>query len=185
MRWLHRFSVGGLAIAILGCAPPTNDPNRTTTSTDFERNKAVFTPIATAGVLTLYEGLPHQLFEAEQLEKEKKGKQSVEIHGYPFYREPIAVSAEDQKQLQAILGSADSFEKWAGERKCGGFHPDYLAEWKAGPSVSRVLICFGCGEVKAYGPDHALRSDIKSDVKTKLRDVLAKYQKNRPQREGP
>lgn len=82
--------------------------------------------------------------------------------------------------MKALLGDENSFRQWPGEKLCDGFHPDYLAEWRASAASYQILICFGCGEVKAFGPDRSLRCDIERGKERELDGVLKKYRKNRP-----
>ncbi len=136
--------------------------------------------IRQADRLTLHEGLPHQMYESAALATEKKSKPTVNLHGFSFYRESLELKAGDDEELKALLGDPRTFEPFAGEKRCGGFHPDYAVEWSVGGKVHTVLICFGCGEVKLYGPTGETRYDIQQDVRKRLENVLKPYRKNRP-----
>jgi hypothetical protein len=153
---------------------------RTEASTEFEPNKGLFTAIGAADQLTLYEGLPHPDGEEVLFHQERLVSRTVRFHGFPFYRSPLEVPAEDVARLKSLLGTEKTFLAWCGEKKCGGFHPDYLVEGHAGGEMYRVLICFGCGEVKVFGPTHALRCDMENDSRKQLKELLKKYRKNRP-----
>jgi hypothetical protein len=175
----------GVLVACLwlaGCSPDKG-VERTMAETRFDDNKSLFAAIRDADKATLYEGLPHQSNEAKLLEKEKKEKKTVQLHGFPFYQETLELKADDRKSLQKVLGDSASFQQWGVEKKCGGFHPDYLVEWRVGDKEYRVLICFGCHEVKVFGPDKTLRCDMAGETKKALQDVLKTYQKNRPARQ--
>jgi hypothetical protein len=67
-----------------------------------------------------------------------------------------------------------------GEKKCGGFHPDYAVEWSVGRDRYRALICFGCEEVKLFGPALESRNDLDRTAYKRLEELLKPYQKNRP-----
>lgn len=166
----------GCLLAVSAIAACAGKPE---VDTRFAENKSLFADIGKADQLTLYEGLPHQGNERQLFEQEQS-KETVTLHGYPFYRAPLDVPAEEVEKLRSVLGSASSFLQWRGERKCGGFHPDYCAEWRAGGNVYRVLICFGCGEVKVHGPDKSLRCDVEDETREKLKELLKKHRKNRP-----
>ena len=132
-------------------------------------------------------GVPHVVVERVRevvgREAELRNKQSVLLHDHRFYPTPLDVAAEDVNQLRSILSDEASYMSWQGERKCGGFHPDYLAEWRAGNAKYEVLICFGCSEVQIYGPGRTLLCDVRAEVKEKtLEPLLNKYRKNRPER---
>jgi hypothetical protein len=150
----------------------------TKVGTDFEANKSLFAAIRAADQLLLYEGLPHQSEEQASFEAEYRNKPTVRLQGFRFYRTPLAVSASDEVTLKAVLGDEGSYREWKGPRLCGAFHPDYLAEWQVGGRSYQFLICFGCGEVKVYGPGSSLRCYLAESGK--LYGVLDKYRKNRP-----
>src|SRR5579872_7156365 len=51
----------------------------------------------------LYEGLPHQRFEAELLKKELETKETIKFLDYPFYKEAIPLKRTDSKRLSEIF----------------------------------------------------------------------------------
>jgi hypothetical protein len=124
----------------------------------------------------VYEGLPHQTYERALLERERTTKDVREFHSYPFYREPLEVTKEDAKKLAVILAKPSTWRPFTGEKKCGGFHPDYAVEFNSGMHPFVVLLCFGCGEGKIY---HA-GSQWRFDMSQEPRELLDAYQKNRP-----
>jgi hypothetical protein len=166
--------VPGLCLFVAACSPGKGDvPGR-----------AALATVGRAEKLALLEGLPHPGYEAKQLESEKKSKPTIELDGFLFYKEPLDLKGDDTRALAELLGRADSFKPFAGEKKCGGFHPDYAVEWTASGGVHRYLICFGCGEVKVHTPTGDSRFDIASVARERLESILKNYQKNRPERSG-
>lgn len=143
-------------------------------------SRAFTSAVASAEKMTLYEGLPHQAFESDLLESERRSKPVQELHGYWFYKEPLAPSAEDARRLTQMLSDAAAFAPFSGEKKCGGFHPDYAVEWQKGSSAYRALICFGCDEAKLFGPGIDERHDLSQSALPELEALLAKHHKNRP-----
>jgi hypothetical protein len=135
-----------------------------------------------ADKVVLYEGLPHQMFETKLLKEERQTKPVQELNGYPFYQEPLALSQEDAKQLSEMLSDSSSFRFFMGEKKCGGFHPDYCVEWQRGAECYRAALCFGCHEVKVFGPGIESRNDLSPRAYEKLKRILKGYRKNRPGR---
>ena len=131
--------------------------------------------------ITVYEGLPHQKYELKEYWEESKTKPTVQLHGFPFYREPLVLKREDVETLRGLLGTANTYEPFAGEKKCGGFHPDYAVEWTRGGGIYRCLICFGCSEARVYGPRGGISYDLRDE--TALVDLLKGYRKNRPPHE--
>jgi hypothetical protein len=130
--------------------------------------------------ITLYEGLPHQFYEPRALLAEKKAKPTSELGGFTFYSETLDLRAGDAEELKAILTAGRSFRSFSGEKKCGGFHPDYAVEWSAGGDRYQCLICFGCLEAKIHGPHGMTTYDIEMSAFTRLKQLLTPYQKNRP-----
>jgi hypothetical protein len=170
---------------VAGCGDRKADSDGAEGVTQFDENKSLFAAIYNADQLVLYEGLPHQRNEAILFKQEEQRKDTATLHSFLFYRAPLEISAEDKVKLKGLLGEAESFEPWRGEKKCGGFHPDYLAEWRVGDTIYRFLICFGCHEVKVYGPDKSLRCDIRGEACKQLEELLKKHRKNRPPSEDP
>jgi len=158
--------------------------NRPDTDTNFRNLSKLTSAVQNADSVVLYEGLPHQHNEQNLFEQELKGKKTVQIHGYPFYEEQLPVKDADAKKLLDLYCNPASFGPWMGEKKCGGYHPDYCIEWHVGQDVYQALICLGCCEVKSYGPKAELYCDIESDALTEFKTILKPYQKNRPPR-GP
>src|SRR5262245_31730460 len=156
MGWIKQ-CFPGASLLIFCLVAGCGHVDRTEPDTRFDENKSLFGATRDADRLVLYEGLPHQSFEPQQLEEEKQRKETTTLHGYPFYGELLDVSAEDVAQLKELLADEGSFRRWSGEKPCGGFHPDYLAELRVGEVTYRFLICFGCSELKVYGPGHSLR----------------------------
>jgi hypothetical protein len=142
-------------------------------------DRSPFATVGRAEKLTLLEGLPHPGNDHKAFEKEQKTKETVDLHGYAFYREPLALTAEDTGKLKALVGDPALFAPFIGEKKCGGFHPDYAVEWTVDGQVYRCLCCFGCSEVKLFGPLGETRLEM-ADAGFALSRVLKPYQKNRP-----
>jgi hypothetical protein len=136
--------------------------------------------ISQSKTLTLYEGLPHQFNEPHAVLAEKKAKPTVERDGFTFYSETLDLSAGDAGELKALLANPHSFEPFSGEKKCGGFHPDYAVEWSVADKLYRCLLCFGCHEARIHGPLGATTYDIETATFKHLKQMLTPYQKNRP-----
>ena len=141
--------------------------------------------IRRAGEISLFEGLPHEFYEPEVLKTEKQEKPTVELGGYPFYRNPLALKEADTAELRDLIGNADSFRAFSGEKKCGGFHPDYAVQWTYGNGKGVCLLCFGCGEAKIFYEGVETRLDLNRYAMKRLKAVLEPYRKNRPEKEKP
>jgi len=136
--------------------------------------------------LTVYEGLPHPLYEEEAFRGELKAARTAQLCGFPFYREPLELKDEDARALRDLLGDASTYRAYSGEKKCGGFHPDYAVEWPSSGEVDRALICFGCSEVRIIrSRGGTFFYDLRRgrDRRPRLLDLLKAYRKNRPPHE--
>ena len=131
--------------------------------------------------VTLYEGLPHQYYEADSLKSEVKHKSTIRLGNFPFYKEPLTLKEGDVDKLLPLLMSRFSLETPTGAAKsCGGFHPDYALSLSAGATNYSVLICLGCGDIKVIWPDGEKKFDLTRRTKARLDAILTQYRKNRP-----
>jgi hypothetical protein len=134
----------------------------------------------------VFEGLPHPGDEPGLFQAEKAAKTTALFGEYAFYRDPLEVSADDVSSLKNVLGDRSTYKAFFGEKKCGGFHPDFAVEWSHDGGTYRTMICFGCGEIIVQKPGGQARYDLGGNAKTRLMAILKPYQKNRPQpRAGP
>src|SRR5262249_40015520 len=131
--------------------------------------------IRRADKVVLYEGLPHQFFEKKLLEEERRTKAVEELNGYPFYKEPLALTEQDAGRLCELLGDPAIYQPWKGEKLCGGFHPDYAVEWHVGAKRYRALLCFGCGEFLLGGPGFEARYEMDKAAGEILVELLKGY----------
>ena len=161
---MHLSVLLGLALAVVSCRENSNSPNTT----------GQVTPNSD---VVVYEGMPHPMHESRAAKDERRKKAVRELNGYPFYQEPLTIKKEDANRLSEILNDPATYRPFSGEKKCGGFHPDFAVEWSVGADKFRALICFGCGEVKSFRPSGESRYDL---VSGGLSGVLKAYRKNRP-----
>ena len=149
------------------------------------KDRSQFAPISKginrASSFKLYEGLPHQGWERDEFQRELEKKKTVTLHGFPFYERPLPVAAADVETLRRLSSASGSFHSYAGAKNCGGYHPDYCLSWKDGEASYELLICFGCHEMKLYGPRQELLADIQRDVAIQFETTLKKYRDQRPQ----
>ena len=140
-----------------------------------------YATIRKADQISLYEGLPHQTYEPEKLAEELKTKPTVQLYGFPFYRDPLELKVGDAEKLKGLIGDWSSYAPHAGEKKCGGFHPDFAIQWwSSSGEAYACLICFGCHEVKIYSPRGEQYGDVPRDSERRFKALLRPYQKNRP-----
>ena len=56
----------------------------------------------------------------------------------------MVIKANNESYLRNRIGFV--------EKKCGGFHADFVIEWYRGQERYQAFICFGCCELKLLGP---------------------------------
>ena len=154
------------------------------TPENFEKQiKPLVAGIGKSPSVVIYEGLPHQRKEKELLARELKDKKTVKLHEFPFYAGGIQVRKEDAAKLSALCADLKTFDRYSGAKFCGGFHPDWCVEFKNGPEVYRVLICFGCREARLYGPMNDVYTDLTKESRDEFLNVLTPLWKNRAGKE--
>jgi hypothetical protein len=138
------------------------------------------TVVEAADEINVYEGLPHQGYESRLFEHERQTKAVHQFENYWFYRQPVGLKPEDGKTLVEAVMNPQTLKPFTGEKKCGGFHPDYAIEFRKGLSRYQVLICFGCHEAKVIGPQGKSRHNLGSGGYEAFAEILKPYQTNRP-----
>ncbi len=162
-------------------SPPNLAGSQPDTREHFEQSIDPFMrAIRNCEALTLHEGLPHPRWEPELLEQELQQKETIQIHGFHFYRAPLEVKLAEKRNLRRLCSQARSFQPYSGSKFCGGFHPDWCLTWKNGDAVYQVLVCLGCQEAQIHGPTSGLWTDFAPHAAGDLKYWLAKYGRQRP-----
>jgi len=166
---------------------PVGHPPRLTEKKDIQKSFAmlskVLKPVSESATLTLFEGLPHQAWEAPALETELASKDTIQRFGFPFYRKPVQVTEADTKKLLSIIQAPGAFKEFRGFKGCGGFHPDYSLTWTDGNETSEIHLCFGCDEIKAYHNDIEVYCEMGEKTQNEFIHLLKKYRVQRPGKE--
>jgi hypothetical protein len=136
-----------------------------------------------ADKVIVYEGLPHQGYYPDLVAQELKSKDTIKIDNYAFYREPLELKVDDLNKLHSLLADSATLADWIGEKKCGGFHPDYCVESVTNGESRHALICFGCDEILFSGADFHSRIDIAQAARPTLARILLPYRKSLPDTE--
>jgi hypothetical protein len=173
-------SLTGARVALVAILLSTGSSCHLGIDTSFNNHKQLAAAIANGDKVLLYEGLPHQTSEKELLSEELETKNTVQLNGFPFYAEPLPLKGGDAKKLTKLFTDSKSFEPHSDYKLCAGFHPDYCIEWQVSGKVYRCLICFGCYEVKAFGPKTELYCDIAKEAYDQFKEVLQPYRNQRP-----
>ena len=146
-----------------------------------ENTASIRKSLATAKSVHIYEGLPHQMVEAEQLQQELKRADITKIGDFPFYTPKVTASPTMSAELKKVLASAEHFFEFSGEKRCGGFHPDYAITWSKDQEEHAVLICYGCHEALFITDQQTYRYDLHPDALSKLKSSLASFHSKRPE----
>ncbi|MEM1109289.1 MAG: hypothetical protein AAGH99_11445 [Planctomycetota bacterium] len=133
-------------------------------------------------LISVYEGLPHQMFEAELLETECEREDVIRLHEFYFYLPKNIVNGQTADLLCQFLSDEDSVGEFVGEKLCGGFHPDYAINWQSGNDECLAMVCFGCGEVIYCSHDSLYRYELLGRVEDKLKKLLKGFASKRPKR---
>jgi hypothetical protein len=136
--------------------------------------------VRSAQTVSVYEGLPHQMFESDSYLSEMKRTDVVRIETFPFYGAPLNVSPLEKSKLTEIVLGGDAHIRYRGPKHCGGYHPDYALIWDDTGQKSGAMICFGCQEVIYFTPQGRRIEELGDSANEKLKAVLSKYRVNRP-----
>lgn len=128
--------------------------------------------------VAVFEGLPHDRWEADLLDSELKSKETIQIDGYPFYEKPVEFTANDQERITSLYCNKKLFTPFSGPKGCGGYHPDWLVKWKKGETEWIVHFCFGCSEATTISGDKRMLCDIRESEP--LEKLLSSYRRQRP-----
>ncbi len=142
-----------------------------------DRSDYVRESLEKADSLFIYEGLPHQM-DVGNFESEKKRDDLVKVASYLFYDPVVRVGKDVSISLKRIAANGNNYRRFSGEKKCGGFHPDYALSWKDRGEEYFILFCYGCGEAKIIHAKKIYRYDLE-DI-TELEEVLQTFQLKRP-----
>ena len=130
--------------------------------------------------LTLYEGLPHQVWEQEGLKKELEEKETVKQHKFHFYKKANKVSKDDEAALRKLCCGKGAFRPYQGPKACGGFHPDFSLHWSDGKETVELHVCFGCHEMRGYFGETYVYCELTDAGFAWFQKILARYKLQRP-----
>lgn len=169
-------SLAILLAGTIGCGDMTH-------SVRIEHAGPALSVIRESSSATLYEGLPHPMFEPALCDAElasKPFRRIDSLYRFFFYESPLDLSTADRDWIRDWLLHPGNLASWSGEKKCDEFHADYCIEWHAASGDARVFFCFDCYEVLTDFKDKRVRLDIADSPGPALRNRLTAYRKNRP-----
>ena len=109
-----------------------------------EIGKPVFSTVAS----TLTNGCCEAYEVTVPISADQKEGQSQSLHGYPIVSGPLTIDLTDQKTLQLILQSRDTYLTNAVPHDCA-FQPGVAFRFTE-KSVVDILLCFKCAELRYY-----------------------------------
>lgn len=105
-----------------------------------------------------YGGFSHPGFDPVRLSFEILLKPRRIFHGHAFSHSSVENSSVSK--IAAVLSDRSSFQEWAGNKACGGFHADRYFRWTEDTQTWEVLLCMGCHEALLFHGGQSLRCDI-------------------------
>jgi hypothetical protein len=171
-------AIAALSLLLTSALPPVAI---TTKKTAVAATDDIRTSLNKANHIFIYEGLPHQLFESDALKEEKKREDTTMLGGFPFYTPRIEVNGELIGILKKIVAESQNYAEFTGEKRCGGFHPDYALSWTDGTKDYIILFCFGCVETVVVDVRKSYRYNFKRMAELKAQ--LGQFRSKRPAKE--
>ncbi len=112
---------------------------------------------------------------------EKQRVDVEELHGHWFYSAAVMIDDQEFQEIARILEAESTFQKWIGEKLCGGFHPDWLVRLSGSDGPVTYMICLGCHEAKVIASGTETRYDLSDAAYSALVKVLKEKRINRPE----
>ena len=129
--------------------------------------------------ITIYEGLPHQLREAELLDQEMQRSDIVRIGDFVFYTPGVTPDTPEEEQFKILISQSGFYSaRTLVPPDCGPFHPDFAVEWMSEGLTHHILICFTCNEVQVIS-ENAREEYYVSHIHD-LEMILSKFSHKRP-----
>jgi len=89
-------------------------------------------PAEGSEITRFYRGLPHNFFDGQAFLRAVWLSPTRSFHGYRFEFGKWKPSPEFRAVAESVLTRKASFVPYHGPKMCGGFHADFLAEFKGG-----------------------------------------------------
>jgi hypothetical protein len=96
----------------------------------------------------------------------------VRLHGEIFYDRFLDLGDADKKAIAAIVADDATYAAHVEGKKCGGFHADYVVQWKSDGAPYQVLFCFGCHETLSLGDGEERVNDLSDAGYAKLAPIF-------------
>lgn len=135
--------------------------------------------------VTLYEGLPHPVWQASMFREQALRDDVIWFHNIPFYSSTLALKEKDRDAIFSFLKASfplrdELIETLVALKQCGGFHADFCLVLKTGGKEMGMMFCLGCHELIAFNEDAWLLVDIDEQPKLDaLKKVLLSYASKR------
>jgi len=146
--------LAALLVALPGCSSPPPSFVQSATAHD---------------ELVVYRGMPRDIQSAPT-----RDEPTMKVGDQTFYTGQHRATGDDAKKLAKLLADPAVYQSHVSGKKCGGFHADYAVEWSGGGGPLRVLLCFGCNEVRAIEGNSVDVYDLTEEGEARLEPLLAK-----------
>jgi hypothetical protein len=135
---------------------------------------------AFVGDVEVFEGLPQQ-DSKDLLDSELKKWNSFKSSEFSFYKGKKQLSFADEESLRILLMDREIYREYSGPKFCGGYHPDFMVNFKRNEELVTIQLCFGCSEARLFKNDTIVYCDLKKCFM--LEAILEDYYENRPDKQ--
>lgn len=111
--------------------------------------------------MTVLEGTARK---EEDLPKPPKGPAVVHVDKHVFFEPQLDLKSDDELRLREVVRSFRSFSAYAGDKFCGGFHPDANICFVTEHGTVQMLVCFSCHDVQIIDGKTALMVGLEDDA---------------------
>lgn len=167
------------ATALAGCGGRSSGSSAQATT--IPEMRQICAAVRESDVWVLYEGLPDRRLERARWESLKASTETIKIHDFFFHESPKVMTPEAGQIVIDLLRTPATYRpRNELPKPCGDFHADWCIRVQRDQVAHDWLICFNCGEVKAYGPDTHAYVELHEQPLEKLKEILEPYRTRAP-----
>jgi hypothetical protein len=117
--------------------------------------------------LVVYRGLASPRLEPALFDAQRATESVLRLGGEAFFERPSILPPPAYRRMIGVLISRDLYDGRLGIERCL-FHADYAVAW----DDVRLLLCFGCGEIRRIEAGAVERYTMDPKLKEGLRRLL-------------
>lgn len=129
--------------------------------------------LSAATEIRIYQGFPRKAPDHGIKEGEIDPRDIVEVGRFPFHASSILLP--EAEELKAVLSKPSTLIPFSGQKRCGGFRPDFCVSWEQGAQAFNALVCFACHEVIFESGGREFRYDLEATAYEHLKEILSVY----------